>query len=352
MAATATVTRLHAITGQGRQAWDEEVRSYLQGRRLAGLSAHTLRSYADSLARWARFMEEDGRDLHPDQATHQDAVAFMESLAQAPVLRRPTPGRKGATASTIVQRHRGVSLFFRWYADQPGVTLAADPFARVPRPRLEEEVVSTVSTDTWGTLLATTAGRSFTDVRDRAVLLLLADTGARRGEAAAIREEDLDLATMRVVLRGKTGTRTAAFGATTAQALQAYRRVRKAHPWAAEVMLVGDDGSRRESGHPLFLADPTSGHVSGFGGSGIASMLRRRCAQAGVPAIHPHQLRHTWAASAKAMGWSDVDLMVSGGWRSMDMVVRYGKADQERTALANYRSPVDNVLQAPRGRGR
>ncbi len=46
--------------------------------------------------------------------------------------------------------------------------------------------------------------------------------------------------------------------------------------------------------------------------SGVAQLLRRRCAQAGIEPIHPHQLRHTFAHAWLAQGGNEGDLMRLG----------------------------------------
>jgi hypothetical protein len=45
-------------------------------------------------------------------------------------------------------------------------------------------------------------------------------------------------------------------------------------------------------------------------------MLRRRGAQVGLPGLHPHQLRHTFAHEWLAQGGTEGDLMRIAGWQS------------------------------------
>ena len=57
--------------------------------------------------------------------------------------------------------------------------------------------------------------------------------------------------------------------------------------------------------------------------SGIAQMLERRCDQAGLDKVHPHQIRHTAAHTWLAAAGAEVSAMRNFGWRSRTMLSRY-----------------------------
>ena len=57
--------------------------------------------------------------------------------------------------------------------------------------------------------------------------------------------------------------------------------------------------------------------------TGIKQMLERRGATIG-PRIHPHMFRHGFADASLSSGGTEADLMRLAGWRSRQMLDRYG----------------------------
>jgi integrase len=75
-------------------------------------------------------------------------------------------------------------------------------------------------------------------------------------------------------------------------------------------------------------------------------MIRRRGRDAGLGnGIHPHQFRHTNAHASMASGMSESDLMRLRGWKSNQMVRRYGaSAAHERAIVAGRRATFSDNL--------
>jgi integrase len=160
-------------------------------------------------------------------------------------------------------------------------------------PQIPEVPVPVLTEDQLRRLLNACDGRDFASRRDAAIIRLLVDTGLRRGECAGIMLDDLDLDDQVVTVLGKgRRPRVLAYGRKTALALDRYLRARAGHPHAALPNLwVGRNGAMTPSGVFQVVAD--------------------RGASVGLPGLHPHRLRHSFAASLLALA---VPSATSCGW--------------------------------------
>jgi hypothetical protein len=74
----------------------------------------------------------------------------------------------------------------------------------------------------------------------------------------------------------------------------------------------------------------------------VTRFLNKAGAAAGLPHIHPHQLRHTLATQAINRGMSLEAIAAMLGHRSMDMTLRYAKI-ANRTVADEYFAVTDQV---------
>ncbi len=182
-----------------------------------GLQASTIRSYRDSIKLFLKFVAKaNRRDVTRLELEHLDypvVQAFLHSLE----------AERGNAVSTRNQRLAALHVFYEYIcrtvpeALPTGAKVAAIPMKRCPLPE-----TTFLTRDEVGALFVCIRGDDRLSRRDRALVMLLYNTGARVSEVAQLTVEQLDLKSpARVRLLGKGSKwRTCPLWSQTAKALR------------------------------------------------------------------------------------------------------------------------------------
>lgn len=162
--------------------------------------------------------------------------------------------------------------------------------------------------------------------RNRAIILLMLDTGIRASELCDLRIEDLDTRNHRIFIKKGKGMkeRTLPFSPRTGQMIWRYTASRR--------------DTRPED--PLFASKLNRPMTRNKLAETFAAIGKR----AGVPNFHPHRLRHTFAIQLLRNGGNVFSLQQMLGHSTLEMVRHYVRLAQVDIDQMHRRaSPVENM---------
>ncbi len=295
------------------------IETYLARCTIEGKSPRTVQAYRESLTRFSRWLDEDGAPLDPDHIRPDHVIAYLARYA-------------AHSPDTRHRYFREVRCFWNWLREA-GYT-DNDAFRGLRNVRLPHRIVPPLAPEEIARLLGCCDPSTVVGRRNRAILLTLLDTGVRCAEATALDLADCALPTHRLLVRhGKGGKdRVVPFAGRCAEALAAY---------------VADRGT---APGPLFLA-ARHGRLNDdvrLRPNGVKQLLRRLGRDAGVPRVHAHRFRHTFATWAIAHDARELDVQHLLGHNSPDMVRRYSATYGSAQAAERHAafSPGDGMIVA------
>lgn len=281
--------------------------SYRRDLKYRDCSDETLQTYCQSITQFAVYMRDRPVD-DLDDVEREHVRDWLVSLQQA--------GRKPNTVHT---RFRNIRSFFIWLEKEEELAGPA-PTRGLSEPVVKQQPVKVLPLEDVRAMIATCQPRTFMNLRDEAIIRAFYECGPRLAELTRLEEADADLDQMVFWVKGKGGRmRAAPFTNKTASAIDRYLRARRRHRKAATSsrLWLGPQG-------PLTR-------------EGIRFMVGRRGDLAGIGHVHPHKLRHTSAHRLRLAGMSDEDMMRIFGWRSREMLGRYGESAADERALVSFR---------------
>jgi integrase/recombinase XerD len=298
-----------------------------------GYAPVTLRGYRSSLGLLARYLE----DPEVEKITSENLKAFMHHLRADYRPERPSGNVEPLATASHHRYWKAIRSFFKWAAEdlktgRPDLELKMPQFTtREIVPFSHEEIARLLKACENSLPVVGTKRRAYqckrpTAVRDRALILVLLDTGVRAGECARLRIRDANLENGEMYVKPhhvrKTRPRTVYLGKSARKALWKYLTTRE-DPRPDDPLLATIDGKPMTQGSILKVIYAV----------GRAS---------GVRNAHPHRFRHTFAIQFLRNGGDVFTLQRLMGHATLEMVRHYlALADADSAEAHRKSTPVD-----------
>ena len=241
--------------------------------------------------------------------------------------------QRGQASETVFRTFGGLRCAFAFWKRE-GI-LEADPMTLVEKPRREKVLIRPLTPEQANALLDQPSTGNREGLRDRAMMMLMLDSGMRVSEITAVEAERIDWLHCTLIVMGKgRKERLVPFSARTGQALLEYARARAEGVINSPHFFLGRTGKALERNKIRKL-------VAAYG---------KRAGIQGVR-VSPHSLRHTFAVLYIKGGGDSFSLQEILGHSTLDMTRRYVHLARHDLADQHKKfSPMQNILAVPGAR--
>lgn len=277
------------LTDSERQWEDNEhlLYTFLAAKKVEGCSEKTLDYYRVTLKKMITGVDKGITDISTN-----DVRQYLSDFKEA----------RGSSKVTIDNIRRIFSSFFSWLEEEDYI--AKNPVRRIHRVRADSLVKEIISDESMEVLRD-----SCTEMRDLAMIDMLASTGMRVGELVRMNITDIDYQERQCVVFGKGNKeRTVYFNARTKIHLSNYLQ------------------SRTDGNPALFVS--LSKPFNRLSISGVEKRLRLLGDRVNIAKVHPHKFRRTLATTAIDRGMPIEQVQKLLGHVKIDTTLHYAMVGQ------------------------
>lgn len=274
----------------------ELVSMFLSSKKVEGCSDKTIKYYNACLSKLF--------SLLPKQAFRITTEDLRQYLAEYQV-------NRSCSKTNIDNIRRILSSFFAWLEDE--CYILKSPVRRIHKIRTNKPIKETYSDE-----MLETMRDNCGNLRDLAIIDLLASTGMRVGELVRLNRADIDFENRECVVLGKgSKERPVYFDARTKIHLKNYLASRTDENPALFVSLL----------HPFKRLEI----------SGVEIRLRQLGRRLNITRVHPHKFRRTLATRAIDKGMPIEQVQRLLGHTKIDTTMQYAMVDQQNVKQAHRR---------------
>lgn len=272
------------------------VELFLSAKRIEGCSEKSLKYYMTTIETMLDELKKDVRHIVTD-----DIRGYLTEYQK----------KKKSSKVTIDNIRRILSSFFSWLEDE-------DYILKSPVRRIHKVKSGTNIKETYSDEALELMRDGCTELRDLAIIDILASTGMRVGEMVLLNRNDIDFNERECIVVGKGNKeRVVYFDARTKIHLQNYLN------------------SRRDDNQALFVSLRAPYERLKIGG--IEVRLREHGKKLGLQRVYPHKFRRTLATMAIDKGMPIEQLQQLLGHRKIDTTLQYAMVKQSNVKIAHRR---------------
>lgn len=273
---------------------EDLLENFLSAKRIEGCSEKSLVYYRNTIQAMRDKVEKPIREIETD-----DLREYLTGYQK----------EKNSSKVTIDNIRRILSSFFSWLEDEDYIIKS--PVRRIHRVKSATTIKETYSDENLETMRD-----SCTELRDLALIDILASTGMRIGELVLLNRKDINFEERECVVFGKgSKERMVYFDARTKIHLQEYLN------------------SRTDANPALFVSLKSPYDRMKIGG--IEARLRGIGRNLGIENVHPHKFRRTLATMAIDKGMPIEQLQQLLGHKRIDTTLQYAMVKQSNVKIAH-----------------
>ena len=270
------------------------VESFISAKRIEGCSEKTLKYYRTTIETMLISVDKSIRYIQTE-----DLRSYLINYQN----------EKQSSRVTIDNIRRILSSFFSWMEDEDYILKS--PVRRIHKVKTAANIKETYTDEDLEKMRD-----NCTELRDLAMIDMLASTGMRIGEMVLLNKTDINFNERECVVFGKGDKeRIVYFDARTKIHLQNYI------------------DSRTDDNPALFVTLRSPHERIKIGG--IESRLREMGKQLDIPKVHPHKFRRTLATMAIDKGMPIEQLQQLLGHKRIDTTLQYAMVKQSNVKLAH-----------------
>lgn len=270
------------------------VELFLSAKRIEGCSEKSLKYYKATIDVMLSELQKDVKHIVTDDIRRY-LIQYQE--------------KKKSSKVTIDNIRRILSSFFSWLEDE-------DYILKSPVRRIHKVKTGTNIKETYSDEMLELMRDNCTELRDLAIIDLLASTGMRVGEMVLLNRNDIDFNERECIVFGKgSKERVVYFDARSKIHLQNYLK------------------SRIDDNPALFVSLKSPHERLRIGG--VEVRLREYGRKLGLQKVHPHKFRRTLATMAIDKGMPIEQLQQLLGHRKIDTTLQYAMVKQSNVKMAH-----------------